>query len=442
MILPLIAPASGGAALPPKRTKFSRNKSAKILTLNYFLKFELNVKKRLLAASFLKLSYVIKMPNGLLKNPSFCVIILRCMISDSHSINLELEPACIETGERPVRHLTVVGVVGGTVLDSVRRVEDENRADTFTAVDPENDSLVSAIGEVDKSLEHTEAAVKAQVAARSDVLEVLREKQEAAVRRQDFDALYHLTHQKITRLLATMLGREDAAMEVTQESFLRVWKGLPGFRGESSVYTWITNIAMNEADRYSRKKRHRYESSEEATSNRTQGQDDSATLALVNVETAISVRGRLAEATMRLTPALRDTVMLRYVQELSVEETAAVLGISEGTVKVRTSRGASQLRELLEDLDPSVTTRDTNTGFRSGSTKNLGDRAVTLSSDILAQLDGAGGQDTAMLREAVVCFSAGMSAKEVARRTGINQTALRRKLGGIIEDVERERLSA
>lgn len=365
------------------------------------------------------------------------------MISDSHSVNPELEPACIETGERPVRHLTVVGGVGGTALDSVRSAEEENQADAFTTIDPENDPLASAIGEreVDQPVENTEATVKVQVVAKPDMLEALKEKEEAAAREQDFDTLYRLTHQKIKRLLVTILGKEDAAEEVTQESFLRVWKGLPAFRGESSVYTWITNIAKNEADRYSRKKRHRYESSEEATSNRAQGQDDSATQALINVETAISVRGSLADAFTRLTPTLRDTVMLRYVQELSVEETAAVLGTSEGNVKVRTSRGASRLRELLEDLDSSALLRDTNSIFRDGSTKSIGTRVVALSSDILDRLDDVE-EDTGMLREAVACFRAGMGATDVARHTGINQTVLRRKLGGIIQDLEREKLSA
>jgi RNA polymerase sigma-70 factor (ECF subfamily) len=177
----------------------------------------------------------------------------------------------------------------------------------------------------------------------------------ARVQAGQADAFYDLVrpYERAVFLSALSLTRNDAdAEEVAQEAILKAFKNIAGFRREAKFSTWLIQIAINEAKMKIRKnRRHLYESIEEANIS-----DDGAYIpkdfadwreipseALERKE----LRDALASALISLPEKYRTVMMLRDVQQLSIAETAQVLGISEANVKTRLSRARLQMRDAL-----------------------------------------------------------------------------------------------
>ena len=144
-------------------------------------------------------------------------------------------------------------------------------------------------------------------------------------------------------------GRDNEAQDLTQEVFLRVFRTLGSFRaGEGSFVVWLTRLTRNLlVDHYRRTKRDRA----------TDALDDK--LAILEEKTAQSARtdgmlagreaGELIQAALqKLSPELREAVILRDLQELEYREIARVLNVPEGTVKSRLNRGRAELAKILK----------------------------------------------------------------------------------------------
>jgi len=138
------------------------------------------------------------------------------------------------------------------------------------------------------------------------------------------------------------------AQDITQEVFLRVFRSIKSFRpGEGTFAVWLTRLARNLLiDHYRRTRTDRLTESiedrlgvlEECAS------ADSRTDALVSSREA----GELVQAALqKLSPELRETVVLRDLEGLEYREIAEVLGIAEGTVKSRLNRGRAELARIL-----------------------------------------------------------------------------------------------
>jgi len=167
--------------------------------------------------------------------------------------------------------------------------------------------------------------------------------------RKEYAALVDSYSDKVYRLALRMTGDEQDAEDVLQETFIKVFKYIDGFKGLSSLSTWIYRIAMNEALMLLRKHRPEGYSLDE------ENEDEDITprqiaswgalpeKALVSSETA----HHLQVAVMRLPETLRSVFLLRDTEQFSVKETAEALGISEGAVKVRLLRARLKLREYL-----------------------------------------------------------------------------------------------
>lgn len=143
-------------------------------------------------------------------------------------------------------------------------------------------------------------------------------------------------------------GKESEAQDLTQEVFLRVFRSLRSFRaGEGSFAVWLTRLTRNLLiDHYRRTKMERATDSIEDQ------------LTVLEEKTAMSGRtdsilaGReasevLQSALARLSPELRETVILRDIEELEYREIAQVLNVPEGTVKSRLNRGRAELTRIL-----------------------------------------------------------------------------------------------
>ena len=150
-------------------------------------------------------------------------------------------------------------------------------------------------------------------------------------------------------------NRESEAQDLTQDVFLRVFKSVKSFRaGEGSFSVWLTRLTRNLLiDNYRRTKMQRATDSIEDQ------------LPMLEEKTAIESRtdavlaGREASevlqgALQKLSPELRETVILRDLQELEYREIAQVLGVPEGTVKSRLNRGRAELARTLRRQKVSI----------------------------------------------------------------------------------------
>jgi RNA polymerase sigma-70 factor (ECF subfamily) len=164
-----------------------------------------------------------------------------------------------------------------------------------------------------------------------------------------FERLVELTHRETYTLALRLTGNEEDARDVTQEAYLRAYRGLDGFRGDARFSTWMYRITANAAATYlGRRRRHRHEPL-------LAGEDvaDPAHHADPALHAdAGDLRDRVVAALDGLPPRLRAVVVLRDVYELPHEAIAEELGISENAAKVRLHRARHRLRgELFPDLD-------------------------------------------------------------------------------------------
>ena len=175
------------------------------------------------------------------------------------------------------------------------------------------------------------------------------------VRNGETDLFYELIrpYERAVFLSAASILRNDAdAEEVAQEAMLKAFKNLARFREESKFSTWLIQIAINEAKMRLRKDRqHLYESIDhsQVTDEGDYIPKDFADWREIPSEALqrAEVRGALHKALAALPEKYRTVLILRDVQQLSIAETAQVLGISEENVKTRTSRGRLQMRDAL-----------------------------------------------------------------------------------------------
>ncbi len=146
--------------------------------------------------------------------------------------------------------------------------------------------------------------------------------------------------ERIYNLCYYMTGDAEAARELTQESFLRAYKALGGFRGESSVYTWLYKIALNRCRTYLKKRgREKNVSLDELHDAGWDPAEDPPD----NLMDIMAVRRALT----MLPPEHREILLLFYFDEMKYEEIAEALDIPMGTVKSRLSRAKAALKEAL-----------------------------------------------------------------------------------------------
>lgn len=191
-------------------------------------------------------------------------------------------------------------------------------------------------------------------AAEGELVEQLRAGSQAA-----YVSLVNQFEHSIYNLMLRMLGDPHDAGDVTQEVFIKVFRGINGFNGDSNLRTWIYRIALREAANWRRWwVRRRY--------NRTVSLDlvdpeDGETRVYENLLRDNSsspadqlLRGeleaRLQSALKSLPIKYRMAVVLRDVEDFSYEEIATTLHISLGTVKSRILRGRELLRDKLKTL--------------------------------------------------------------------------------------------
>jgi RNA polymerase sigma-70 factor, ECF subfamily len=166
-------------------------------------------------------------------------------------------------------------------------------------------------------------------------------------------------HQPIYSLVYRILTDPADAADTTQEVFLKVFRGMKHFHGQSSLKTWIYRIAVHEASNRRRwwfRHKARETSMEPLENKAAQSSGLAIEESLVDegespFESAAheEVRARVEEELRNIPEPYRSTVILRDLEEMSYEEIAEVLDISLGTVKSRLTRGRDALRRRLAE---------------------------------------------------------------------------------------------
>jgi len=168
---------------------------------------------------------------------------------------------------------------------------------------------------------------------------------------QDAFTLLVQRHQRfVFNVVFRMLGQYEEANEVTQETFLAVWQGLPGFRGNARFSTWLYRIAYNCAlKQLEQRKRDQalqlaiqVEQADQRINN-----DERIAAEIEAHDRQTIVREHLS----KLPAKYRIVLVLRHLQEMTYEEMAEILAMPIGTIKTHLFRARHLLKERLEALE-------------------------------------------------------------------------------------------
>lgn len=143
------------------------------------------------------------------------------------------------------------------------------------------------------------------------------------------------------RLMMSSAPDREGAEDVAQEAFLRAYRALGQFRGQSTFRTWLYQIATNVARTHSAKGRDRREVQEPDTAHARDRASDE------NIERRVIAHDQLRRALAELPDDWRETLVLRDIEGLEYKEIAALLKIPIGTVESRIFRGRQRLKAVL-----------------------------------------------------------------------------------------------
>jgi len=171
-----------------------------------------------------------------------------------------------------------------------------------------------------------------------------------------YDLLVLKYQHKVVKLVMRYLRDPADAEDVAQEAFIKAYRALPQFRGESAFYTWLYRIAVNTAKNYLATQGRRAPTSTEADAEEAETFSDADQLRDINTPESMLMSKQIAEtvnAAMAVLPEeLRTAITLREIEGLSYEEIAEMMGCPIGTVRSRIFRAreaiAAKLRPLLD----------------------------------------------------------------------------------------------
>jgi RNA polymerase sigma-70 factor (ECF subfamily) len=174
--------------------------------------------------------------------------------------------------------------------------------------------------------------------------------------RSAFTLLMRTHNRRLYRLARASLGDPTEAEDAVQDAYLNAYRSIGSFRGESALGTWLSRLVLNECFARQRRRLRRENVipmvSFESTIENVSGIPDEDQDPPDRLAGRAQIRAVLEAKVGALPEAFRTVFVLRSVEELSVEETAEILGLTEETVRSRHFRARGLLREsLAKDLD-------------------------------------------------------------------------------------------
>ena len=174
--------------------------------------------------------------------------------------------------------------------------------------------------------------------------------------KQAFDLLVTKYQRKLGRLLSRFIRDPAEVEDVAQEAFIKAYRALPSFRGDSAFYTWLYRIGINTAKNYLVALGRRAPTVTEFDADEAEGFEDGEQLRDINTPESLLMSQEIAETVNKamddLPEDLRSAITLREIEGLSYEEIATIMDCPIGTVRSRIFRAreaiAARLRPLLD----------------------------------------------------------------------------------------------
>jgi RNA polymerase sigma-70 factor, ECF subfamily len=174
--------------------------------------------------------------------------------------------------------------------------------------------------------------------------------------KQAFELLVEKYQRKLARLLSRFIRDPAEVEDVTQEAFIKAYRALPAFRGDSAFYTWLYRIGINTAKNYLMAMGRRAPTSTEVDSEEAEGFEEGEQLRDINTPESLLLSSEIAQtvnATIEGLPEeLRTAIQMREIEGMSYEDIAKAMDCPIGTVRSRIFRAreaiAEQLRPLLD----------------------------------------------------------------------------------------------
>jgi len=197
-------------------------------------------------------------------------------------------------------------------------------------------------------------------AAEADVPEFDLVRQAQAGDTEAFDQLVGRFRTRVFGMIYNMVHNEQDAWDLAQDSFLKAWKSIARFRGQSSFYTWMYRIVMNVTIDWLRKKQVKGVGAEFDDAIQLKEIDPAsrtvphaAALPHERMEQK-EIRGRIDAAIALLSPEHRAVILMKGIEDMQYHEIAESLGCSIGTVMSRLFYARKKLQNLLRDVYENV----------------------------------------------------------------------------------------
>lgn len=169
--------------------------------------------------------------------------------------------------------------------------------------------------------------------------------------REAFEQIVRLYQRKVYSVTYRFTGNTEDASDLAQEAFIKIYRSLSTFRGESSFNTWLHHVVANVCRDYLRKQQRRIQVVDNGTEDNPGYQLQVASSdEVVQPERQLMIKEQkkiLQKHIEQLAPDYRLVLIMRDLQDLSYEEIAATLQINMGTVKSRLNRARMKLKESL-----------------------------------------------------------------------------------------------
>jgi RNA polymerase sigma-70 factor (ECF subfamily) len=169
-----------------------------------------------------------------------------------------------------------------------------------------------------------------------------------------FDLLVEKYQRKLARLLSRLIRDPGEVEDVTQEAFIKAYRALPSFRGDSAFYTWLYRIGINTAKNYLVAMGRRAPTSTDVEAEEAEGLDGGELLRDINTPESMLLTkeiGNTVNAAIESLPEeLRSAIQLRELEGMSYEEIAKLMDCPIGTVRSRIFRAREAIAEKLKPL--------------------------------------------------------------------------------------------
>jgi RNA polymerase sigma-70 factor (ECF subfamily) len=172
--------------------------------------------------------------------------------------------------------------------------------------------------------------------------------------KQAFNLLVEKYQRKLARLLSRFIRDPAEVEDVTQEAFIKAYRALPAFRGDSAFYTWLYRIGINTAKNYLMALGRRAPTSTEIEAEEAEGFEEGEQLRDINTPESLLLSNEIAQTVNstieQLPEELRTAIQMREIDGMSYEDIAKAMDCPIGTVRSRIFRAREAIAEQLRPL--------------------------------------------------------------------------------------------